>query len=99
MILIGAWMTVWSEDAQETKSSNLRKAVLILLIGEIGYWLYSAAPQATDIGGKVAFLPQAIGMVLSAIIYGLMTMKKTIHSTRKLHGCKSFLVSSLLSQH
>ncbi|MDK3658480.1 ribose transporter RbsU [Staphylococcus pseudintermedius] len=76
VILIGAWMTIWSEDAQETKSSNLRKAVLILLIGEIGYWLYSAAPQATDIGGKVAFLPQAIGMVLSAIIYGLMTMKK-----------------------
>lgn len=85
VILIGAWMTVWSEDAQETKSSNLRKAVVILLIGEIGYWLYSAAPQATDIGGKVAFLPQAIGMVLAAVIYGLMTMKKRQSIQQEIH--------------
>lgn len=52
---------------------------MILIIGEIGYWLYSAAPQATDIGGKAAFLPQAIGMVIVAVIYGLMKMKMAIH--------------------
>ena len=29
--------------------------MILLLIGEIGYWVYSAAPQATDIGGLKAF--------------------------------------------
>lgn len=56
---------------------------MILIIGEIGYWLYSAAPQATDIGGKAAFLPQAIGMVIVAVIYGLMKMKNGNPFTNK----------------
>lgn len=76
VILIGARMTVWSEKSEQEYSQNLRKAVILLLIGEIGYWVYSAAPQATDIGGLKAFLPQAIGMVLVAVIYALMNMNK-----------------------
>ena len=52
--------------------------MILLLIGEIGYWVYSAAPQATDIGGLKAFLPQAIGMVLVAVIYALMNMQKAM---------------------
>ncbi|QAV30766.1 ribose transporter RbsU [Sulfitobacter donghicola] len=81
--LIGAWMTVWSEHPEATNKNLLRKAVVILIIGEIGYWLYSAAPQATDIGGKAAFLPQAIGMVIVAVIYGLMKMKNGNPFTNK----------------
>lgn len=84
VILIGARMTVWSEKSEATDSGNLRKAVIILLIGEIGYWLYSAAPQATDIGGKNAFLPQAIGMLIVAVIYGSMNMKKDNPFTNKI---------------
>ncbi|MCD8922841.1 ribose/proton symporter RbsU [Staphylococcus epidermidis] len=76
VILIGARMTVWTETKQQEYSKNLRNAVLLLLVGEIGYWLYSAAPQATDIGGFKAFLPQAIGMVIVAVIYALMNMSK-----------------------
>ncbi|MCT2596530.1 ribose/proton symporter RbsU [Staphylococcus warneri] len=83
VILIGAWMTVWSEHPEATNKNLLRKAVVILIIGEIGYWLYSAAPQATDIGGKAAFLPQAIGMVIVAVIYGLMKMKNSNPFTNK----------------
>ena len=83
VILIGAWMTVWSEHPEDTNKNLLRKAVVILIIGEIGYWLYSAAPQATDIGGKAAFLPQAIGMVIVAVIYGLMKMKNGNPFTNK----------------
>ena len=83
VILIGAWMTVWSEHPEATNKNLLRKAVVILIIGEIGYWLYSAAPQATDIGGKAAFLPQAIGMVIVAVIYGLMNMKESNPFTMK----------------
>lgn len=83
VILIGARMTVWSEKTEATSSNYLKKAVVILLIGEIGYWLYSAAPQATDIGGKTAFLPQAIGMVIVAVVYGLTKMKKENAFTNK----------------
>ncbi|EZX95256.1 hypothetical protein V129_02614, partial [Staphylococcus aureus GD2010-102] len=36
---------------------------------------YSAAPQATSIDGLTAFLPQAMGMVIVAVIYGFMNMK------------------------
>lgn len=76
VILIGARMTVWTETKQQEYSKNLRSAVLLLLVGEIGYCIYSAAPQATDIGGFKAFLPQAIGMVIVAVIYALMNMSK-----------------------
>ena len=76
VILVGACMTVWSEKSEQEYSQNLRKAVVLLLIGEIGYWVYSAAPQATDIGGLKAFLPHAIGMVIVAVIYALMNMNK-----------------------
>lgn len=76
VILVGARMTVWSEKSEQEYSQNLRKAVVLLLIGEIGYWVYSAAPQATDIGGLKAFLSQAIGMVIVAVIYALMNMNK-----------------------
>lgn len=69
LIILGAWMTVWTEKKTEEKSSLLKKAVLLLAVGEIGYWAYSAAPQATTIDGMHAFLPQAMGMVLVAIIY------------------------------
>lgn len=76
VILIGARMTVWTETKEQEFSKNLRSAVILLLIGEIGYWIYSSAPQATDIGGFKAFLPQAIGMVIVAVIYGFVNMSK-----------------------
>lgn len=74
VIILGAWMTVWSEHKTKENSNSLRKAVIVLLIGEIGYWAYSAAPQAASINGKQAFLPQAIGMVIVGVIYGIITL-------------------------
>lgn len=76
VIILGAWMTVWSEHKTKEDSNSLRKAVIVLLIGEIGYWAYSAAPQAASINGKQAFLPQAIGMVIVGVIYGIITMAR-----------------------
>ncbi|NME49495.1 ribose/proton symporter RbsU [Enterococcus cecorum] len=69
LIILGAWMTVCSEHKNTEHQAHLQKAVLILAVGEIGYWAYSAAPQATDLTGMQAFLPQAIGMVLVAVVY------------------------------
>lgn len=71
VIIIGAYLTVWSEDRTSADAGKLKKAVIILLIGEIGYWAYSAAPQATNLDGMHAFLPQAIGMVIVAVVYAI----------------------------
>lgn len=72
LIVLGAWMTVWTEKKTQESSQLLRKAVIMLAIGEIGYWAYSAAPQATTIDGAQSFLPQAIGMVLVAVTYAIV---------------------------
>ena len=69
LIILGAWVTVWTEKKNTEGSNLLKKAVLLLAVGEIGYWAYSAAPQATSIDGMHAFLPQAIGMVIVAVVY------------------------------
>lgn len=72
LIILGAWLTVWTEEKTQEKASILKKAILLLAVGEIGYWAYSAAPQATNIGGMQAFLPQAIGMLLVALVYSVI---------------------------
>lgn len=76
LIIIGAWMTTWTENKTAEGSSKLKKAVIVLLIGEIGYWAYSAAPQAAHIDGSQAFLPQSIGMCLVAIVYAIFLKLK-----------------------
>jgi putative ribose uptake protein len=76
LIILGAWMTVWTEEKTQEKASILKKAVLLLAVGEIGYWAYSAAPQATNIDGMHAFLPQAIGMLLVAVVYSVILSVK-----------------------
>ncbi|WP_159722405.1 ribose/proton symporter RbsU [Enterococcus sp. CSURQ0835] len=69
VIILGAYLSVWTEKKTTENSSLVRKATIALAIGEIGFWGYSAAPQASTIDGMHAFLPQAIGMLLAAIGY------------------------------
>ena len=76
LIMIGAKMTVWSEPDSAESAVIMKKSVLLLAVGEIGYWAYSAAPQATAIDGMHAFLPQAIGMVIVAVIYSAVVTIK-----------------------
>ncbi|QIL45920.1 ribose transporter RbsU [Vagococcus coleopterorum] len=76
LIVIGAALTVWSEEKNQENSSLLKKAIIYLAIGEIGYWAYSAAPQATNLDGMQAFLPQAIGMLLVAVVYAVVLSGK-----------------------
>ncbi|WP_025729740.1 ribose/proton symporter RbsU [Atopobacter phocae] len=76
MIIWGASLTVWTEKKDEANTQLLKKAVTLLAIGEIGYWAYSAAPQATSIDGMTAFLPQSIGMLLVGIVYSIVLKMK-----------------------
>ncbi|USS90623.1 ribose/proton symporter RbsU [Fructilactobacillus carniphilus] len=89
VIIIGATLTTWNENKENTNAAALRKAIIYQLIGVIGYWLYSAAPQVENLkwaegfiprtapmSGLQAFLPQTIGMVLVAVIYCLTQVGK-----------------------
>lgn len=71
LIIIGASLTVWSEHKSKENTQLITKAVAWLAVGEIGYWAYSAAPQATSVDGMHAFLPQAIGMVIVGVVYAI----------------------------
>ncbi len=75
-IILGTYLTVWTEKKSHEKASLLRKAIIWLAFGEIGYWAYSAAPQAANIDGMHAFLPQSIGMLIVGIVYGLIMSLK-----------------------
>ena len=86
LIIFGAYLTVWSEHKTKENSELLTKATLWLAVGEIGYWAYSAAPQATTVDGMHAFLPQAIGMVIVGIVYSIIST---------MHGEKSALMESV----
>ncbi|MFK4878495.1 ribose/proton symporter RbsU [Lactococcus petauri] len=72
LIIFGASLTVWSEEKTPASTGLLRKVVIFLALGAIGYWAYSAAPQASNLSGQEAFLPQAIGMLLTALIYSIV---------------------------
>lgn len=76
LIILGATLTVWMEKKNQESTSVMKKAILILAIGEIGYLTYSAAPQATTINGLTAFLPQTIGMLSVALIYSAVISYK-----------------------
>lgn len=88
VIILGATLTTWSSNKENTDVAALRKATIYQLIGVIGYWLYSAAPQIENLNwahsfiprtapmnGLEAFLPQTLGMLLMAVIYSLMNLK------------------------
>lgn len=89
-VIIGATLTVWSEKKDAGNSKLLREAVIWLAVGEIGYWAYSAAPQATTIDGMHAFLPQAIGMLLASVVYAVFL---------SFRGEKSALTESISYKH
>lgn len=76
VIIIGATMTAWQEHKDTKGSDDLKKAVGLLVIGVIGYWAYSAAPQEAHLDGMHAFFPQALGMFLVAVIYCLLHIKE-----------------------
>lgn len=76
LIIIGAAMTSWTQNRNPSDTKSLKKAIVLITVAAIGQWLYSAAPQAAHVSGSQAFLPQAIGMLLTAVIYAALQLKK-----------------------
>ena len=68
LIIIGIWMTTKQENPDRNAGGNLKAGIITLLISTIGYVGYSFFPNFTDIPGQEKFLPQALGMAVSAVL-------------------------------
>ncbi|WP_395320050.1 GRP family sugar transporter [Fructilactobacillus frigidiflavus] len=75
IITIGTYLTIWSKHPKKSSVKTMRIAILLQILGSLGYWLYSAAPRFINIPGPKVFLAQTIGMVLGSSLYCLFTIK------------------------
>ncbi|MEJ6400923.1 GRP family sugar transporter [Nicoliella lavandulae] len=79
LIIIGILFTTKTDQADQSKGldpAKLKKGTIVLLLGTIGYVGFSALPQIPDVDGWSAFFPQAIGMVLAAVIISFFYRNK-----------------------
>lgn len=71
IVIVGALFTSVSDQKEKKISAS---AVLFLLCTTIGFWVYSSFPNIPVIkqqSGTGIFLPEMLGILLGAIIYGL----------------------------
>lgn len=73
LIIVGVYLTTYGENKTKENGSSAIKGLLLVLLAEAGYLGYSAFPQAIDVDGFQAFLPQALGMAVVATIFALAT--------------------------
>ncbi|KQS16060.1 glucose transporter GlcU [Exiguobacterium sp. Leaf187] len=84
LIIAGAAFTSYKEDKSK-QDENIGKGLTLLLISTVGYVGYVVIARWFDINGWEAVLPQAVGMVVSAILLSLregdLFTKKTAGNT------------------
>ncbi|MBH5329697.1 RbsU/GlcU family sugar/proton symporter [Eikenella sp. S3360] len=68
LIIVGIWMTTKQENPQPDAGGNMKAGIITLLVSTVGYVGYSFFPNFTDIPGQEKFLPQALGMAVSAVL-------------------------------
>ncbi|TGD22660.1 ribose uptake protein RbsU [Companilactobacillus suantsaicola] len=73
LIIIGVYLTTYSEKKVSESESNVVKGITLVLIATIGYVGYSAFPQAVTVDGFQAFLPQAFGMAVASTVFAFIT--------------------------
>ncbi|WP_429970277.1 GRP family sugar transporter [Fructilactobacillus sp. Tb1] len=83
IITIGTYLTIWSKNPEKSSVKTMRIAILLQILGSLGYWLYSAAPRFINVPGPKVFLAQTIGMVVGSSIYCLCTIKSENAFTAK----------------
>lgn len=68
-IIAGAILTsIKAKDGNGQKSKSLKKGLLVLLISTVGFVGYVVLIRWFDINGWAAILPQAIGMIIGALL-------------------------------
>ncbi len=78
-VVIGGRLTVYTEE-KETR--DIKKGMLILLIGAFGFVTWNAAVRVVDASGLPAVLPQAVGMVLGSLILSCFVREQPVERFR-----------------
>lgn len=73
LIVIGVSLTTVTKNGDSKKISS--KDIMLLIFTSIGYWVYSAFPNAVKADAQALFLPQTIGILLGAVIYIAFTKR------------------------
>lgn len=73
LIVIGVTLTTVSRNGSSKKVTA--KDLTLLLFTTIGYWVYSAFPNAVSASAQSLFLPQMLGILLGASLYLLFTKR------------------------
>lgn len=73
LIVIGVSLTTVTRNGDSKKISI--KDIMLLLFTSIGYWIYSAFPNAVSANAQSLFLPQMIGILIGATLYLLFTKR------------------------
>lgn len=97
LIIIGVYFTTYTENKTKTAGgSKAFKGVLLVACAEIGYLAYSAFPQAVPKAtGFEAFLPQALGMAVTATIFALATKKNRQSRTYRTKSSYTNIIAGL----
>ncbi|WP_244609696.1 GRP family sugar transporter [Bifidobacterium moukalabense] len=76
IIVAGVYLT----NGKGTASPNAKpRDYAILVLSTVGYWLYSAFPLMASVDSKIqGFLPQSLGMLMSAFLIGFLRYKEIV---------------------
>lgn len=99
LIIIGVYLTTYTENKNQTStstnSSKAVKGVGLVLIAEVGYLAYSAFPQAVEVSGFEAFLPQGLGMAVVATIFAFATKSNRASKPYRTKSSYTNIISGL----
>ncbi|WP_239256367.1 GRP family sugar transporter [Listeria ilorinensis] len=76
LIIIGIALTSYQENKDAEQGTNMKKGLATLLVSTIGYVGYVVVTRWFDIDGWDAILPQAVGMVMAALLFAIKSDEK-----------------------
>ncbi|WP_163655862.1 GRP family sugar transporter [Listeria sp. PSOL-1] len=77
LIILGIFLTSYQQN-KENAEQNMKKGMITLLISTVGYVGYVVVTRWFDISGWDAILPQAVGMVIGALVLSIKSKGKRL---------------------
>lgn len=94
LIIIGVTCTAYQEKSGEDseEGQNMKKGLIILALSTVGMVLYAVIPRIAGINGWDAVFPQAVGMLVGAIILCHFEKKPDIWGKKSFQNIATGLV-------
>ncbi|WP_048000967.1 GRP family sugar transporter [Lactiplantibacillus herbarum] len=78
ILIIGVILTAVRSTNAKNKQQGQRQTIIMLVLTTFGYLIYNTIPRALSSSGLNIFLPESIGMLLTVLIYTLITRQPKI---------------------